>query len=264
MNGNNRWSQPNRESPLGDIGDFWDVWIAESAVDMALKKPHEHRERWANFVLPTLQDPGEVWLQERMYRRRKTYRCVFLTKFPGIGIFFLGAYAERKLRLDALEFLSIAERGRGQQAPGRLAAVSQARTPWRLTWKSRRSEGFARTPRDTLSAIYMRVAGLAGPFDEFKSFSSAPPAAHRQNTGFNNAPKPDFAAQTATIARLSPPLKAARYFVNRCPYRTDCLHGGARIEQSPCFALRARRMTGWALLTAGSERLREGFIFAVM
>lgn len=40
--------------------------------------------------------------------------------------------------------------------------------------KSRRSGGFARAPRDALSAIHMRVAVLAGPFDEFKSISSAP------------------------------------------------------------------------------------------
>ena len=62
--------------------DLGSVQMTESVIDKVLKKGEEERERWARFVVPTLRDPGEVWLQEQSRGGRIIYRRVYLGFYP--------------------------------------------------------------------------------------------------------------------------------------------------------------------------------------
>ena len=68
-----------------------DVWIAQSTIRHTVaEKPIGDRERWANFVLPTLRDPGEVWLQGRRDERGRTiYGEVYFSAYPDADMLVL-------------------------------------------------------------------------------------------------------------------------------------------------------------------------------
>lgn len=63
-------------------GDLGETLMSASVIDKVMLKPKDARERWVNFVVPTLRDPGEVWLQEQVRDDRTIYRRVFLAAYP--------------------------------------------------------------------------------------------------------------------------------------------------------------------------------------
>ena len=70
------------ETPAG----LDDVYIPESFVDHIVAGKRDHRERFADWILPSLRDPAEVWLTEVTDGRgRKAYRRRFITAFQEAG-----------------------------------------------------------------------------------------------------------------------------------------------------------------------------------
>ena len=68
------------ETPAG----LEDVYVTESFVDHIVDHKKDHRERFADWILPSLRDPAEVWLTEVTDGRgRKVYRRRFITAFEG-------------------------------------------------------------------------------------------------------------------------------------------------------------------------------------
>lgn len=69
------------ETPAG----LDDVYIADSFIDHIVDRKKDHRERFADWILPSLRDPAEVWLTEVTDGRgRKVYRRQFVTAFEGV------------------------------------------------------------------------------------------------------------------------------------------------------------------------------------
>ena len=72
-----------------------DVWIAQSTIRHTVaEKPIRDRERWANFVLPTLRDPGEVWLQGETSpvkggKSKTVYGEVYFSAYPDADMLVL-------------------------------------------------------------------------------------------------------------------------------------------------------------------------------
>ena len=60
-----------------------DVMPTGSFLDHVVEKRRQYREKFANFVLPSLRDPAEVWLQARERYRRILYEPAFVTAFEG-------------------------------------------------------------------------------------------------------------------------------------------------------------------------------------
>lgn len=68
--------------------DLDDVMLTGGFVDyIATKPPRERRHEFAEYLLPSLRDPSEVWLQaEKRLDGRTVYRRAFLTAFEDANI----------------------------------------------------------------------------------------------------------------------------------------------------------------------------------
>ena len=66
-----------------------DVYISESFIDHIIADKHDHREQFVHYILPSLQDPAEVWLAAVKFnfkgREKMEYRRYFLTAFSDIN-----------------------------------------------------------------------------------------------------------------------------------------------------------------------------------
>ena len=62
-----------------------DVYVTESFIDHIIDKKDDHREQFAHYILPSLQDPAEVWLTAVEVGGKPMYRRYFLTAFEGIN-----------------------------------------------------------------------------------------------------------------------------------------------------------------------------------
>ena len=63
-------------TPLGD-----DVMLTEEFIQHVAER--DKRERFANFVLPALRDPAEIWLSSGEVAGRVVYRRRFIAAFDG-------------------------------------------------------------------------------------------------------------------------------------------------------------------------------------
>ena len=57
--------------------------LTGSFLDHVVEKRRQYREKFANFVLSSLRDPAEVWLQARERYRLILYEPAFVTAFEG-------------------------------------------------------------------------------------------------------------------------------------------------------------------------------------
>ena len=66
-------------------GRLDDVLIIKERLPHLVEK--QHREQWANYILPTLEDPLEVWLSPVKLKPsgKIVYRCHFITLFDDAG-----------------------------------------------------------------------------------------------------------------------------------------------------------------------------------
>ena len=62
-----------------------DVYITESFIDHIIDKKDDHREQFVHYILPSLQDPAEVWLTAIEVGGKPMYRRYFLTAFEDIN-----------------------------------------------------------------------------------------------------------------------------------------------------------------------------------
>ena len=62
-----------------------DVYVTESFIDHIIDKKDDHREQFVRYILPSLQDPAEVWLTAVEVGGKPMYRRYFLTAFEGIN-----------------------------------------------------------------------------------------------------------------------------------------------------------------------------------
>ena len=76
------------------LGNLREVYICESFIDYITvkngKQRKSHREQFVHYILPSLQDPGEVWLAPKKVRdkagkERIEYRIYFLTAFEDLN-----------------------------------------------------------------------------------------------------------------------------------------------------------------------------------
>ena len=58
-----------------------DVYITESFIDHIIDKKDDHREEFVHYILPSLQNPAEVWLTAVEVRGQTAYRRHFVTAF---------------------------------------------------------------------------------------------------------------------------------------------------------------------------------------
>ena len=59
-----------------------DVLLTERFLAHVVEK--QHREEFANFILPTLRDPAEIWLQADERHGRILYRPIYVGAFEGV------------------------------------------------------------------------------------------------------------------------------------------------------------------------------------
>lgn len=58
-----------------------DVHITQSFIDHIIDNKDDHREQFVHYILPSLQDPAEVWLTAVDVRGKTAYRRHFVTAF---------------------------------------------------------------------------------------------------------------------------------------------------------------------------------------
>ncbi len=102
-------------------GGLDDIYTTDSLIEHGvLGKPDDHRERWASFVIPTLRDPGEVWLQEEIRGGKSIFREVHIATFPADDIVVVGQQ-EPKLGTITWTFYRPSEREKlNERRRGRL------------------------------------------------------------------------------------------------------------------------------------------------
>ena len=62
-----------------------DVHITESFIDHIIDSKVDHREQFIHYILPSLQDPAEVWLTAVKIRGETAYRRVFVAAFEKVN-----------------------------------------------------------------------------------------------------------------------------------------------------------------------------------
>ena len=63
-----------------------DVHLPESFINHIIDSKDDHRERFVHYILPSLQDPAEVWLTAVEVRGEIVHRRLFVTAFEDIDI----------------------------------------------------------------------------------------------------------------------------------------------------------------------------------